>query len=92
MEDKIEVKIDRYGTKKYYKNGKLHRLNGPAIELSCGDKYWYYEGMLHRLNGPAIEGSNGWKDWYYEGRLITNSSQEDFERLIRPHLSGSLLM
>ena len=92
MEDKIEVKIDEHGTKSYYKNGKRHRLNGPAVEFFDGSRHWYYEGRLHRLNGPAKEHSDGWKNWYYEGRLITSSSQEDFERLIRPHLSGSLLM
>lgn len=32
------------GNKEYYSNNKLHRLDGPAIELASGSKYWYYEG------------------------------------------------
>ena len=28
----------------WYLNGKRHREDGPAIELSNGDKYWYING------------------------------------------------
>jgi hypothetical protein len=56
------------GNKFWYKEGNLHRLDGPAIELSDGTKYWYKEGEYHRLNGPAIELSDGTKYWYKEGK------------------------
>jgi hypothetical protein len=62
------------------------------VRINEDGKNHYKNGKRHRLNGPAIEWSNGDKSWYYEGRFITEKSQEDFERLIRPHLSGSLLM
>lgn len=31
---------------KYWKNcdGKLHRLKGPAVELTDGEKFWYFKG------------------------------------------------
>jgi len=48
--------------------GKLHRLNGPAIESVNGNNLWYKEGKRHRENGPAIECRNGSKEWYKEGR------------------------
>jgi len=34
------------GTKYWLKNGKFHRLDGPAIEYSNSDsdRYWYIEG------------------------------------------------
>jgi len=32
------------GTKEWYKEGKLHRLNGPAVEWDSTFKWWYYEG------------------------------------------------
>jgi len=32
------------GNKYWYKNGKLHRESGPAIEYSNGIKYWYLNG------------------------------------------------
>ena len=55
------------GTKHYYKNDQLHRLDGPAIEYANGDKYWHKDGMLHREYGPAVERVNGDKEWYIEG-------------------------
>jgi len=58
-DDRIEWRFD----------GKLHRLNGPAVECSDGTKYWYQNDYLHRLDGPAIEHSNGDKYWYQNGKL-----------------------
>ena len=47
MSNPIEyiVKIDEFGDKSWYRNGKYHREDGPAVELANGDKYWYIEGM-----------------------------------------------
>ena len=72
----------KYGSIFYYKNGKRHRLDGPAIELYNGIKEWYKEGKLHRVDSPAIEYINGYKAYYIEGKLINSSSQEEFERII----------
>jgi hypothetical protein len=55
-------------TKKWYKEGKVHRLDGPAVEYPSGLKYWYKEGILHRKNGPAAEYPNGEKHWLQEGK------------------------
>jgi len=38
------LKIDALGTKEWYINDELHRVDGPAIEYANGDKYWYYHG------------------------------------------------
>jgi hypothetical protein len=54
--------------KQWYKEGKLHRIDGPAVEYSNGTKIWYKEGKRHRENGPAREHSNGGKEWYKEGK------------------------
>ena len=61
--------IDKYGDK-YWRNkeGKLHRIHGPAIECSDGTKRWYKMGKLHRIDGPAVEFENGDKFWYQMGR------------------------
>jgi len=53
---------DEDGTKEWYRNGKLHREDGPAIEYNYGTKYWYRNGKLHREDGPAIEDSDGTKE------------------------------
>lgn len=40
--------------KGWYKNGKLHREDGPAIiRLSDKTEIWYFEGRRHRIGGPA---------------------------------------
>ena|SRR5579859_1240760 len=98
--------ISLTGTKCWYLDNKLHRLDGPALEYSNGDKYWFLNDQLHRedgpaieyatgsrfwlfhnqrhrLDGPAIEYADGRKCWYYYGKLISCSSQEEFERLIK---------
>jgi len=57
------------GRKHWYKEGLLHRLDGPAFESLYGTKYWYKEGKFHREDGPAVECRNGDKFWYKEGKL-----------------------
>ena len=52
----------------YFKEGKLHREDGPAIEYANGDKLCYKEGKRHREHGPAIENADGNKYWYKEGK------------------------
>lgn len=61
--------LNARGTKIWYKNNKLHREDGPAIEYSYGDKMWYFKGKLHREDGPAIEWVNGNKFWFINGDL-----------------------
>lgn len=72
-----------YGDKYWYRNNKIHRIDGPAIEYKNGSKKWYLNGKCHRLDGPAIEYADGYKEWYIEGELIDCKSQEEFDRLIK---------
>jgi hypothetical protein len=44
MKIRTGLKIDRFGTKRYYENNELHREDGPASERSDGSKYWYLDG------------------------------------------------
>lgn len=63
------------GDMRWYKEGKLHREDGPAIKYFNGHKEWWIEGNLHRLDGSAIEYTDGTKEWwikyveYYEDTL-----------------------
>ena len=57
------VKVDEFGTKRWYLNDKLHCEDGPAIESAGGTKYWYLNGKQHRTDGPAVEYANGTKYW-----------------------------
>jgi hypothetical protein len=39
-----------YGDKHWYKNGTLHREDGPAIEYREGARYWYLNGKFINVN------------------------------------------
>jgi hypothetical protein len=51
----------------YFKNGKYHRHNKPAIIREDCEKY-YCDGKLHRKDGPAVISEKS-KMWYEKGRL-----------------------
>jgi hypothetical protein len=51
----------------WYKNGKLHREEGPSAIFLNNDEEWYYEGKLHRVGGPAINYKNQ-KEWLIKGK------------------------
>jgi len=63
-----ECKIDDVGNKRWYKNGELHRVDGPAIEYRYGSKVWCKDGQRHRTGGPAIEWADGDKEWWVNGK------------------------
>jgi len=39
------VKVNDYGDRYWYLNGKRHREDGPAIEYSNGRRWWYLNGI-----------------------------------------------
>ena len=65
------VETDICGTKRYHKNGKLHRDGDlPAIEYVNGRKEYYKNGERHRDGDlPAIEHVNGSKYYYKNDNL-----------------------
>ena len=63
--------INSYGDKRWYKNGVIHRDDGPAIEYWDGTKSWYINGQYHQEDGPAIEFADGTKQWWIKNRQIT---------------------
>ena len=56
------------GTELWCKEGKYHRIDGPAVEYINGQKEWWIEGLRHRTDGPAVEYSNANKEWWIEGK------------------------
>lgn len=56
----------------WYKEGLLHREDGPALIMNDGTKFWYRNGLWHRENGPAVEWANGHKEWWIEGKRCEN--------------------
>jgi len=46
------LKADKYGNKRWYKNGKWHREDGPAVEENNGTYFEYWlDGK--KLNFPT---------------------------------------
>ena len=76
-----EVKVYSDGRQRWYQNGLLHRLDGPAVEYENGTKRWYQNGEFHRLDGPAVEWADGEKCWYIEGKEYT---EEEFNKITNP--------
>ena len=58
------------GIEYWYKNGKWHKEDGPAIIHPDGIEYWFINGKLHRENGPAVIWPNGSEAWYKDDKRI----------------------
>ena len=54
MKEQPKLEIDKYGNKKWYLNGKLHREDGPAKEWKNGYKKWYLNGKLQKIQHKNI--------------------------------------
>ena len=59
--------VDMNGTTWWFKDGKLHREDGPAVIQANGYKAWYKEELRHREGGPAVIHPNGLKLFYENG-------------------------
>ena len=69
IDNEISVKV-MFPSMAVYKNGQLHRDDGPAVIDEDGYKAWFKNGNLHRVDGPAIIYTNGDKSWYKNGVKI----------------------
>ena len=64
--------------KEWYKEGKYHREDGPAIEHENGSKEWWFEDKIHRIDGPAVEYSDETKGWWIDGIHYAERNLEYF--------------
>jgi hypothetical protein len=69
MDNEPTLRINSLGEKTWWLNGKLHRVDGPAIEHTDGTKFWYFNGKAHRVDGPALEWADGIKTWWLNGNV-----------------------
>lgn len=66
----IEYTVKVYEDKTvWYRNGKIHRDDGPAVEFASGGVLWYKYGKRHRVDGPALINRDGTKMWFIEDQL-----------------------
>ena len=66
------MEIDAFGTRRWWINDRLHRLDGPAVIGADGYQEWWINDRLHRLDGPAVIGADGSQQWWICGVLLTN--------------------
>ena len=65
-----------FSLKLWYKNGALHRLDGPAYTSTIPEEVKFFvNGKLHRLDGPAVERLEdhtgpGHKEWWVNGQHV----------------------
>ena len=55
------------GGVEYYKNGQLHRDDGPAVVYTDGRVEYFKNGWLHRDDGPAIVSADGSVSYWKNG-------------------------
>lgn len=65
----------------WYKNGSVHRDDGPALELPDGECRWIINNHLHREDGPAIIKKNGTKHWFLHGNIYT--AEQHFDEVFK---------
>ena len=66
-----EVRVYADGERWWYRDGLLHREDGPAIGGSDGSRWWYLNGRRHREDGPAVEYADGEREWWLNGVKVT---------------------
>ena len=59
------------GEERWYKDGMLHRDNGPAIIWANGTEGWFQYDMHHREDGPAIVSTVNEHEYYIYDRLCS---------------------
>ena len=58
---------NKNGNQYYYRNGKLHREDGPAVIRADGSQEYYRNGKYHREDGPAVIGVDGTQYYFRNG-------------------------
>jgi len=71
--DYTGIVIFNSGYKYWFKDGKRHRINSPAVEYEDREKEWWakewwVDGLLHRIDGPAVEWKTGFVIWGVDGK------------------------
>ena len=70
MTEKFSGSItDTHRIKRWFKDGVMHRDDGPTIIYPDGKQVWYKYNRRHRDDGPAVIYPNGDQFWYKEGEI-----------------------
>ena len=70
----IEHVIHSDGTEYWYKDGKNHRIDGPAVIYSDGSEDWQKDGKFY----DAID-SDGRERWFKDDKILSGSIEIFYE-------------
>ncbi len=64
---------DEFWRQEWYKDGLLHREDGPAVIYNNGCIAYYQGGILHRTDGPAVIDLSGSQNkvWALNGERMS---------------------
>jgi hypothetical protein len=65
------------GSKEWWQNGYLHRLDGPAVIKADGTQKWCEDGYLHRIGEPAVIHANGQVEWWLNDKKYPTQKYKD---------------
>ena len=71
----------------WYRNGIVHRDDGPAIERADRTQEWYAEGIRHCENGPALISADGERHWFIHGKELTEPEFDEMRRRISDEIA-----
>ena len=93
-DNNLPAMIFKDRNKLFYKNGELHRLNGPAIEYIDGTKKYWIEGV--QLTEDEFKDSMDWEqfkepiEYDLHGNLIPKMEEPEEEVLYETDDSGNI--
>jgi hypothetical protein len=68
----------KYEATLWYRNGVVHRDDGPAYLNSDGTEVWYRNGRIHRDDDlPAVIEACGWREYWVDGVQIRVETPEE---------------
>lgn len=74
------------GVQIWIHNGKLHRIDGPAIIDAKNDSWIYYHhGLKHRIDGPAVQiktSSELSTAWYFDDKVHCDNDRPAICRIL----------
>jgi hypothetical protein len=74
--------INKNGDRFWYKNGLVHREDGPACEwFDCG-KGWCINGKYHREDGPAMELEDVTQCWWLDDVNYGHEKPNNWHELV----------
>jgi hypothetical protein len=75
------------GSTIWYRNGIVHREDGPAIEGADGTREWYAEGIRHCETGPALISPDGERRWFIHGKEVTEVEFREMRQRISEEIA-----